>query len=53
MKPIGRNKVEIKNKDFDVTSDIQELSGNTKFTTEPLIDEVELTVLDMLERVGF
>ena len=51
VKPLGRNEVEIKSNEVDVTPDIHELFTDTKLTTELSINEDNLTTNDMLETV--
>ena len=53
IKPLGENRISIKNQEFDITPDIQSCFTNTKLATE-ILDNIEKeTVFDILKNVGF
>ena len=53
IKPLGDNGIRIKNREYDITPDIQAYLTNTKFTTKFLDDVEEEIEFDMLQNVGF
>ena len=53
IKPLGDNRISIKNQEYDITPDIQAYFTNTKHTTQILDDIEKETVYDILQDVGF
>ena len=53
IKPLGGNKISIKDKEYNISPDIQAYFTNTKLTTEFLDDIEKETVYDILKSVGF
>ena len=52
-KPLGQNRIGIKNQEFDITPDIQAYFTNAKLTTKFLDNGGKETVFETLEIVGF
>ena len=50
---MGRNKVEIKNEEYDIYSDVQTLFTETKATSKMLIIDDKLTACEFFVDVGF
>ena len=53
INPIGENRIRVKNREYDITPDIQAYFTNTKLTTKFLDNVEKETVFDLLENVGF
>ena len=53
INPLGDNRISIKNREYDITPDIQAYFTNTKHTTQILDDIEKETVYDILQDVGF
>ena len=53
INPLGDNRISIKNREYDITPDIQAYFTNTKHTTQFLDDIEKETVYDILQDVGF
>ena len=53
INPLGDNRISIKDREYDITPDIQAYFTNTKHTTKFLDDIEKETVYDILQNVGF
>ena len=53
IQPFRENRINVKNRNYDITPDIQVYFTNTKLTTKFLRNAEKETVFDILENVGF
>ena len=53
IKPLGENRISIKDHEYDIKPNIQAYFTNTKQTTKNMDDEDKLTVYDILKKTGF
>ena len=53
IKPLGDNRIRIKNEEYDISPDIQACFTNTKLTTKFLDNFEKETVYNILQNVGF
>ena len=53
IKALGENRISIKDKEYDITADIQEYFTNTQQTTKNMDDEDKKTVYNILTNLGF
>ena len=53
IEPFGDNRIHIKDREYDISRDIQSFFTNTKLTTKFLDNFEKETVFDILQNVGF
>ena len=53
IQPLGENRTNVKNEDYDITPNFPKYFTNTKLSTKSLNNNEKETVFDILNNVGF
>ena len=53
IKPLGDNRISIKDVEYDIKPNIKPYFGNTKLTTKHMDDEDKSTIYDIIKDTGF